>query len=71
MEKAKDNCGLPRSSSVMNCDELLDAANLHVSFASYVGCYIGKWNPYGLHDVMRLYFDKFPNCVASASIDAC
>ena len=45
------------------CDELcelLDAANLHVSFASYVGCYIGKWNPYGLHDVMRLYFDKFP-----------
>lgn len=46
------------------CEEF--ANNIHAStaqkdVASIVAAYVGKWNPYGLADVMNTYLTKAPN----------
>ena len=47
-----------------NC---IDGSNPHISLARYVGAYVGKWDPFGYHDVMETYFEKFPEARSQVS----
>lgn len=40
---------------------LVDGTNPRVSFARVIYAYIGKWDPYGVYDVMETYFEKCPD----------